>query len=770
MDTFARLDLSVWRNDDTYEFPLRVVGLDLRDTALAMQVRLAPDTPGEPLIDLGKVTGVNDEGLHVASVTMVDGVPSTDLRIRIAKTTRQAMPYAGEIGDAAIFSYALLIAGRTRLIGALMVEAHSYGSDDAPLSRTSGFGVAKQANGARGGASLTIAEDGGITLAIDGAGELGGLIAQATAQAEIAAAERELAQQAAASVTDIAGELNAAATAVSDFHIEPIDFQEGSFSIVDGSALPSGSNFRRALLPAKPGEQFKYTGSITGGNAAVAVFYDSSGVFLAGTAQYPGSDGVTSDYSNTLIVAPAGTGFVGFTGFAFDAAGFASPTMVKRRNVAGNVAQVASATEQSLSTYQEELFAAQSGSFFWPDGSIVADSNFRRVLLPTKPGERLLYTGVVGSGVQAAAIFFDADGVHIPHAERFVGANGQFIELTDQKIESPAGAFYVGFTTFNFTEAGFAAPFKIKRPKVLPNVAERILQGVPQASYWRGKNIVWFGTSIPETGYPLMVGEALDANVVNEAVGSSSARFGVATQRNVVPGDIYGLNGLSWFLAVRSLSKTAAEAEDLIANWSFYRTLFDPASGPPATLSIGEADYIRETSWEVKLNRNLDADLFVFDHGYNDWFANRFGTSAGATSGGNGDMLYLPGNTRDRGTYLGAMNFLIDKILQHNPRARIAFVSHFENDRDVNVALGQAALAETWSYPFIKMYEKTGWGNQTVATTGSWSDRFTWNPSGGPLQNLLIVSVWMQDGLHPYSTPAQEFLAEILATEIDRVR
>lgn len=196
--TSARLDLSVWRNDDTWEFPLRVVGVDLSGdpgVALAMQVRLGPDTPGAPLIDLTKVTNGNAEGLRVAGVAIVDDVPVSDVRIRINKSTRQALPYAGEMGDSTSLSYALLIAGTTRLVGSFIVLAHTYGSDNAPSSRPAGYGSASTATGVSSGATLTISQDGGATLVIDGAGLLGAVLAQAGASAERAEDAAQQAEQ-----------------------------------------------------------------------------------------------------------------------------------------------------------------------------------------------------------------------------------------------------------------------------------------------------------------------------------------------------------------------------------------------------------------------------------------------------------------------------------------------------------------------------------------------------------------------------------------------
>lgn len=185
MATTARWDLTVWRNDDVYDIPLRVRGADLTGAGLQMEVRLAPDTPGAPLISLQTVTNANAEGLRVANVDVVDGVPISDVRIRINKSTRVDLPYSGEVGDSATFAYALLIGGLTRLIGDFKVLAHAFGSDNAPLNRPSGGGSLSQALPELG-ATLTIAGSEVIELVIDGGGSQ-----DAARRAEEAAAEAE---------------------------------------------------------------------------------------------------------------------------------------------------------------------------------------------------------------------------------------------------------------------------------------------------------------------------------------------------------------------------------------------------------------------------------------------------------------------------------------------------------------------------------------------------------------------------------------------------
>ncbi|MGN5374578.1 SGNH/GDSL hydrolase family protein [Sphingomonas hankookensis] len=192
MATTARFDLSAWRNDDAWECPLRVVGADLTNASLLMDVRLAPDTPGPAEVSLSKVTTAA-QGVRVVGVSTVDDVPVTDLRIKIDRATMQALPYSGEVGDSAALSYALLIAGITRLVGSFTVLAHAYGSDAAPADRAPGYGATSSAFPS-GGATLTIADHEVISLVIDGAGLLAASMAEVTtaaARAEDAAAQAQ---------------------------------------------------------------------------------------------------------------------------------------------------------------------------------------------------------------------------------------------------------------------------------------------------------------------------------------------------------------------------------------------------------------------------------------------------------------------------------------------------------------------------------------------------------------------------------------------------
>jgi hypothetical protein len=188
MANYARYDMTVERNDEVSEIIVRVRGLDLTSQSLVMEVRLAEDTPGDPLIALGKTT--SGQGLFIASVSQVDGVPQTDLRVRIDKAIRQGLPYSGELGDPARLAYALVIGGITRLRGAFVVLASAYDSDNAPSNRPASYGGARPSAGSSG-VLIVIDQTDGVVLVVDGAEVLASYAEDAAESAAAARADAD---------------------------------------------------------------------------------------------------------------------------------------------------------------------------------------------------------------------------------------------------------------------------------------------------------------------------------------------------------------------------------------------------------------------------------------------------------------------------------------------------------------------------------------------------------------------------------------------------
>lgn len=242
----ARLDLSVWRNDDVYETQLRVKGLDLSAATLRAQIRLAPDTPGAPLVDLATVANGNAEGIRVASVVVEDGVTVSNLRIRLNKSTRQGLPYSGELGDAARLAWAFSIDGRTRIVGDVIILAHALDSDAAPTSRPAGYSVRSAAGLPSTTATLTVAGDDVVSLVIDGADELQPLYRQLVASAASLEAASGAAEQFAADASLAAAAAVAAGKLYETAAAGLAATLDGQFFLVRGSGSAFADLYRRS--------------------------------------------------------------------------------------------------------------------------------------------------------------------------------------------------------------------------------------------------------------------------------------------------------------------------------------------------------------------------------------------------------------------------------------------------------------------------------------------------------------------------------------------
>lgn len=217
---------------------------------------------------------------------------------------------------------------------------------------------------------------------------------------------------------------------------------------------------------------------------------------------------------------------------------------------------------------------------------------------------------------------------------------------------------------------------------------------------WKGKKIVWIGTSIPENqngeganlseklerSYPNLLGRSLGANMIN------NSRQGLAS--------------------AMATDGTIKASGSLTATVLDYNT---PAINPlGAPITGGDLNRNELRSFEnAMLGQN--ADLYVFDIIPNN---TEFGTSVW-------DTFTFTGLTWDSGTFetnrhtlLGSVIFLINELWTENPLARVTFVSTFENDED-GFADYETAV-NVLEIPHIKLREKLGANNYSWHTNNEY--------------------------------------------------
>lgn len=276
-----------------------------------------------------------------------------------------------------------------------------------------------------------------------------------------------------------------------------------------------------------------------------------------------------------------------------------------------------------------------------------------------------------------------------------------------------------------------------------------------------GKNIGWWGTSIPAFGaegynhqesYPNLIGGLLGANVTNHAVGESCVHckdYTLISDANPY-GFVEDFRNVS-----RCLTNTIEEMQWIIDN--FNSGVF--TKNVPNSLSDDDKSLILGCSYENRLIPYLDStDIFVFDHGHNDK------ADAGNHSYDTTKDIYGEKNLY---SYVGAMNWIMNLIKTNNPRAVVIQISEYDYNTNKYGVLKQQKFVDIWGVPFMELYKLTGWTSPiTIKTTGYWGTDGYWVSSGGSGQNLTIRQMFLKDDLHPYTDRSNKtawYLAELIA-------
>lgn len=279
-----------------------------------------------------------------------------------------------------------------------------------------------------------------------------------------------------------------------------------------------------------------------------------------------------------------------------------------------------------------------------------------------------------------------------------------------------------------------------------------------EATTWTGKKIVWFGTSIPAGGYigdsksnsyPKFIGDMLGADVYNEAVGSSNVHCKQPTRVDADTNP-YGFIG-NFESCSRCLTNSTEEMQWIIDHYNSSIWTSETVSSMPDVLK----NQILSNSYQTKLDKWLTAetfpDLFVFDHGHNDPFnslsvENEYYSTYGDYS------LY---------SFRGAMNFLIQRILNFNPYAKIVMIGEYTGKSTDQIPTMQMQVSNDWEIPICKDWEKLGWTKtKQIVVHGSWveSDRvYTWTPSETS-SYMTPFARWIPDGVHPHTDASHKAL------------
>lgn len=275
--------------------------------------------------------------------------------------------------------------------------------------------------------------------------------------------------------------------------------------------------------------------------------------------------------------------------------------------------------------------------------------------------------------------------------------------------------------------------------------------------YGEKKEVLWLGTSIPAgspwgNGYPKLISSSLNIKINNNAIGASFITYSAEKPSSSDESDVY---------KCFSLTQTKEEKEelfgDVIVNWS--------EDYKYQALNFGYDNLIIPYLNGTKGN----CDIVIFDHGWNDINRSLRAMYEKINDGTINDE-YM--QSRDRNTFIGAFNFLYDKMLEANPKVRIIIAGYHENESNnyvgpennkktigyygKEVCAVQEYIANYYGLPLIRMWEKTNFTfKQIVPNTSNYlqdmgytREAFVKDSNG----NISLFDYYHPDGIHPYSS------------------
>lgn len=371
--------------------------------------------------------------------------------------------------------------------------------------------------------------------------------------------------------------------------------------------------------------------------------------------------------------------------------------------------------------------------------------------------EKLFITATATNSETPCVVFFDKNMDVILFD--MVGSSS-YKNFISHEIDVPNGAEWYVVSTIRKEYQSYNA-LDIQILQTVPIDFDTNSENI-KTSKWNGKKIVWFGTSIPAGGYPQLVGKLLGATVFNESVGSSCMRSGFI--EDVSDNDPYGWVGKDWLSVLLSFTLPSSKKQEVIDNWDYWQPLL--INNPPVELNQSHITNALRASYDYKLDKYLSGgeigqcDLYVFDHFHNDGLqTSEYLTIPEARSAN--ECLYAE----------GAFNWLVRRILEDNPSAKIVISGHYENDRKQKVSEAQKIASDNWGIPLIPLWDLMGLSQNQIYTTGKWVD-FEWIPNSEPKHLMTMTQIHIADDLHPGNNKdgkENERFAEVLARELSNI-
>lgn len=302
-----------------------------------------------------------------------------------------------------------------------------------------------------------------------------------------------------------------------------------------------------------------------------------------------------------------------------------------------------------------DYVVVSNGQLYNLKGSAMTD------YIPVKPSTNY----IIYPSEQYTVAWYDSD-------KKFLSVEAVEISSTlisEIKVKSDKAA---AFAIVNINSKNSSGYYMYEEYKTKIRIPE-----LTQNSYWYGKIIAWFGTSIP-AGYP-----HTDNQSKYSYANKTAENLGAEIRNYCVPNGVirrYKHDGSALQSGRELLSFT-----NLKSAINYKNTILD------------------------KIGTLEEASLYVLDYGVNDLDEDNYD-----------EQQQTDYSSMSLNTFVGSYNFVISKIYSANPKARIMIATHFSDDgAQVGRHYGKDAwkklndmitgIARHWGIPVIKFNEETGW-------------------------------------------------------------
>ncbi|EPJ8424533.1 hypothetical protein N1Z32_005496, partial [Klebsiella pneumoniae] len=340
-----------------------------------------------------------------------------------------------------------------------------------------------------------------------------------------------------------------------------IGFTKGYYWHPTSGSLTSTTDINwRAFdaIPVNAGEAYRITVTEFSGSIYVVVFKNASGAVVS--KYQPGPGGTSIVAVDVPVTVPDGATLMCVTAYTDNV------TITKNINYKADLRK--DIIQRDFESSLRLLSPKGLDGYYWRQETgvrtlITADwSYFSADPLNVKEGEtyRIICDKFSGNpSLVYLALFKDATGVVIGRSN--AGPGSGVVQSVDVNVTVPSGAVTMCITSYSRNLQ------VIKSGSILSKIpGNSPAQDNSPLDYWKGKKIVWLGTSIPagsgSNAYPYMLAQRLGANIVNRSVGSSPIRGGLDTFATT--DDPYGWTGSLYTRVTRALSHSNAIKQEFI--------------------------------------------------------------------------------------------------------------------------------------------------------------------------------------------------------------